>query len=171
MRRSDIDIHFVKIDDFIGEINDLVPISNYKTIQFRSDLAGLSVVAMAATYETCVKETLYDFANRHYVAFRNFFLRNFNKINSRIQVSDLKKYCETFDPIVCTYFKEELKQRKNLLLQRVGRNIKSSYEQILSWRHNFAHAGIRNTTIEEAATTHRFAKRINYIFNEAFSKT
>lgn len=170
MPRVDLDMHFSKIDDLVREIEELVPSNSYRCIEFRADLAGLLVVAMAATYETCVKEILYEHANRQHIAFGEFALRNYDKLNSRIQVKDLKKYCETFDPNICLRFKMRLASKKQKLLSRAGKNIETAYEQILSWRHDFAHGGIRQTTIEEATATHRIGKRILYVFDDAFNK-
>ena len=169
MPRADLDVHFSKIDSLVAEIDGLVPSSTYRAVQFRADLAGLLVVAMAATYESCVKEILYDFANRHHVIFGGFALRNYEKLNSRIQVKDLKQYCKLFDPTIEARFKSDLAGRKSAILGRIGKNLETSYEQILSWRHDFAHAGIRHTTIEEAAFTHRVGKRVLYIFDDAFN--
>lgn len=149
MPRVDLERHFSKIDDLVTEIDELVPSTSYRSVQFRADLAGLLVVAMAATYETCVKEILYEYANKQHIAFGEFALRNYDRLNSRVQVKDLKKYCETFDPIICARFKTRLASKKQRLLGRIGKNIETSYEQILSWRHDFAHAGIRQTTIED----------------------
>ncbi|WP_224543260.1 HEPN domain-containing protein [Mesorhizobium sp. CA16] len=171
MSRSDLDVHFSKIDDLISEINGLVPVdSAYRTVRFRADLAGLLVVAMAATYETCVKEILYEFANRHHTAFGGYARRSYNKINSRVAVKDLKKYCDIFDPDIRTRFNSRLSLKKQAILARTGKNIEASYEQILDWRHEFAHAGNRNTTIEEATKTHRLAKRVMYVFDDAFHR-
>lgn len=169
MPRADLDVHFSKIDELIEEIDGIVPPSSYREIQFRSDLAGLLVVAMAATYETCVKEILFEHANRHHINFGNFASRNYAKLNSRVQIRDLEKYCKLFDPNLCIKFKAILSDKKMAILDRVGRNIETSYEQILTWRHDFAHARIRTTTIEEAASTHKFGKRIIYIFDAALS--
>lgn len=163
MPRADLDAHFSKIDALIAEIDGLVPSTSYRSVQFRADLAGLLVVAMAATYETCVKEVLFEYANRHHIAFGGYAFRNYEKLNSRVLVKDLKKYCELFDPVIQARFKTRLTAKKKTLLDRVGKNIETSYEQILSWRHDFAHAGIRQTTIEEAAATHRIGKRILYM--------
>jgi hypothetical protein len=171
MPRADLDRHFSKINDLIAEIEDLVPSASYRAVQFRADLAGLLVVAMAATYETCVKEILCEYANKKHVDFGGFASRNYEKLNSRILVRDLKKYCEMFDPIICSRFKAGLASRKKKVLDRVGKNIEVSYEQILSWRREFAHAGIRQTTIEEAAATHRVGKRILYVFDDAFNES
>jgi RiboL-PSP-HEPN len=169
MSRAELDIHFAKIDALIAEIEGFVPSTDFRSIQFRADLAGLLVVAMVATYETCVKEILYDYANKHHIAFGEFALRNFERLNSRIQVNDLKKYCGLFDPAIGRRFKAKLTLKKDDLMKRVGKNIVLSYEQVLDWRHDFAHAGIRQTTIEEATKTHRIAKRVMYIFDDAFN--
>ncbi|QOD63842.1 hypothetical protein HGK82_00795 [Ochrobactrum sp. MT180101] len=169
MPRADLDAHFSKIDDLISEINGLVPAdSGYRAVQFRADLAGLLVVAMAATYETCVKQVLYEYADSHHIAFGGYARRSYEKINSRVLVRDLTKYCEIFDPVIKGRFQDRLKARKKALLDRTGKNIVTAYEQILEWRHEFAHAGNRNTTIEEAANTHRIGKRIIYLFDDAF---
>lgn len=169
MPRIDLDSHFSRIDNLAREINELVPNGGYKQVQFRADLAGLLVVAMAATYETCVKDVLYDFANRHHIVFGAFTQRNYEKLNSRIRLDDLKKYCRLFDDSISQRFKTLLADRKNKILGRSGTNIETSYDQILTWRHDFAHAGIRNTTIEEAIKTHRAAKRVLYTFDAAFN--
>lgn len=172
MSRADIDMHFATIDALVSEINRSVPPNgDYNSIKFRADLAGLLVVAMAATYETCVKEVLCGYAGKHHAAFGEFAVRNYNKLNSRIQIRDLKKYCEVFDPEIAKRFKDSFLRRKTSLLSRIGKNIETSYEQILTWRHDFAHAKIQNTTIEEAAETHRIGKRVIYVFDDAFDRS
>lgn len=85
MSRADLDVHFSKIDGLIAEIEAAVPSTSSKFVEFRADLAGLLVVSIAATYETCVKEVLYQFATRHHEAFGNFAQRNYEILNSRIK--------------------------------------------------------------------------------------
>lgn len=168
MPRADLDLHFHKVDELVVEIQSLVPSTSYRAVQFRADLAGLLVVAIAATYETCVKEVMFEYSSRHNSAFGEFTQRQYERLNSRINVRDLKRYCETFNPNVCAKFKHLLSERKRRILSRTGKNIENSYEQILAWRHDFAHARIRRTTIEEASATHLFGKRVLYTFSDAF---
>lgn len=168
MPRPDVEVHFSKIDELSEEMNSIVPPNGYRNIQFRSDLAGLLIVAIAATYETCVKEILQERAAQHHPAFGGFAQRNFEKLNSKIQVSDLTKYCKVYDPSINVKFKTLLAKRKEKILERTGINIESSYQQVLNWRHDYAHARIRHTTIEEAVKTHMYAKRVIYVFSEAF---
>jgi len=171
MTRSDLDVHFRKIDDLVFEINRHVPPGSgaYDAIQFRSDLAGLLVVSMAATYETCVKQVLCEHASGHHANFGQFAQRNFEKLNSRIAVRDLEKYCKLFDPGIHRAFRSKLQSRRKKIFDRTGKNVEGCYEQILTWRHDFAHSRARNTTIEEAAATHKVGKRMLYIFDEVFA--
>lgn len=171
MSRPDLDVHFDRIEQLVKEMTHFVPSNIIGFGQFRADLAGLLVVSIAASYESCVKDTLIAYANRHHAAFGTFTLNNYKKLNSRITVSDLHQYSSLFDDGVANKFKTILADRKKRIDARIGKNIEACYKQILSWRHDFAHAGIRNTTIEEAMATHRLAKRVLYSFDEAFNAT
>ncbi len=169
MPRADLDVHFDRIEQLVVEMEQFVPSAAKGVTGFRADLAGLLVVTIAASYESCVKETLVSYAGRHHVAFANFATNNYKKLNSRITINDLHSYTGTFDDNVSTRFKALLNERRKRIDARIGKNIESAYKLILSWRHDFAHAGIRNTTIEEAVVTHRLAKRVLYAFDDAFS--
>lgn len=169
MARADMDCHLNKIDDLALEIRKHVPADNIGAQAFRADLAGLLVVTIAASYEACVKETLISYASRHHVAFGNFAQNNYSRINSRIKINDLKGYARLFDTNIEQAFKAKIQEKKSRISARVGINIESRFEQILNWRHDFAHAWKTNTTVEEALITHRFGKRVLYAFDEAFA--
>lgn len=167
MSRSDVDQILSKADDLADEVIQFVPFEA-KTTKFRADLAGLLVVSMAASYETCVKETLNNFASSHHPKFATFTQNHFSKLSSKVSIRDLYSYTKTFDQDVHDKFSKSLKRKKDAISTRIGLDFTKCYEQILSWRHDFAHAGIRNTTIEEAIKTHRMAKRVLYIFDDSF---
>lgn len=169
MAREDMDSHLSKIDDLVKEINNFVPGSQISAQTFRADLAGLLVVTIAASYEACVKEVLVNYAARHHVAFGNFAQNNYKKINSRVKIKDLYGYAKLFGDHVNIEFKDRLTKKKKRISERLGINIENRFEQILDWRHDFAHAWKTNTTVEEALKTHNFGKRVLYAFDEAFS--
>lgn len=168
MARSDVAAILGRVDVLAQEINDSVP-NDTKSLEFRADLAGLLVVLMAASYESCVKETIIGYASRHHNQFGIFAQNQFRRLNSRISMNDLYGYTSNFDNSVNTKFKRIVNARRNRLMDRIGRDITVAYGQILSWRHDFAHAGVRNTTVEEALMNHRLAKRVIYSFDEAFN--
>lgn len=168
MLRSELEPQFSRIDDLIQEMNVVVPPTTaYQNVKFRADLAGLLVVAIAATSESCVKEILFYWTGRQHSSFEGYARRKYNKINSRISVGDLKSYCDLLDPLRKAEFQKKLAERKKAILNRTGYNIETMYSQLLDWRHEFAHTGARNTTLEEAAKAHLFGKRVIYVFAEA----
>lgn len=169
MPRPDLDQHFDRIELLVKEMQQFVPNEIVGTAQFRGDLAGLLVVTIAASYESCVKDVMIIHAGRHHVAFGNFATNNYKKLNSRITIGDLHGYAGNFDQKIASRFKIILEKRKKAIDAKIGINIEACYKQVLNWRHDFAHAGIRNTTIEEAIKTHRLAKRVLYSFDEAFN--
>lgn len=163
-----MDLELARIDELVKDMNSVVPATSaYQNVKLRADLAGLLVVAIAASYENCVKEVLYARAGSLHPAFEAYARRQYAKINSRINVVDLVRYCDLYDPVIKVQFKAKLASRKAAVLARTGVNIETMYEQLLDWRHDFAHAGIRSMTLEEAAKAHLFGKRVLYTFAQA----
>jgi hypothetical protein len=168
MARSDLEAHFLRIDKLASEMNSFVPDGTHGSIDFRADLAGLLVVAIASTYETCVKEILVRYAAGKNPDFEQFVFNHFSKLNSKISENDLNSYTKVFGSNIHAKFGSVLKRRKKRIQDRLGKNICTYYKQILSWRHEYAHAGVRNTTISEALEFHLYAKRVILCFDEAF---
>ena len=115
MARSDIAQLLGRVDRLANEIQTHVPDGVVATIEFRADLAGLLIVSIVATYESCVKETLIGCAGRHHAAFSEFCSRHYDKLNSKIGENDLYRYAELFDSRVS----DELKRRLTLIRQRI----------------------------------------------------
>lgn len=169
MPRSDIRGHFKKIDDLLKEIDKFAPAGMaYQSTSFRSDLAGLIVVAVVATYETCVKEIISSYAHSKNQDFGKFAERNFERLNSKIKSGDLYKYCALFDKHISDKFKNNIDIKKSKLLNKTRHDIVVCYDQIFTWRHGFAHAWNKNMTIEEVVLMHKFGKRVIYAFELAF---
>lgn len=160
---------FSRVRALKEEINQFVPMSDVKATVFRADLAGLLVVLIAATYESCVKDSLTTFASQRNEEFGDYAARSYARLNSRIQISDLYRYARVFSPSAHNSFGKVLKKSDAYILRCRGRGLQTSYNQILSWRHDFAHEGIRNTTVEEAFQTHQAAKHVLYCFEEALN--
>ncbi len=157
-----------RIDDLASEMNRFVPIDEAGATGFRADLAGLLVVTIAACYEDCVKTTLVEHAAKRHTDFENFTEKNYSRLSSRVKINDLQRYANLFGPATNNRFRTILGSRQHRISDRTGVSIKKSYEQILDWRHDYAHGGIKHTTIDEALKFHLFGKRVLYCFNEAF---
>lgn len=169
MPRENVDAQLHRVDVLSRDITSQIPANRLELSDFRAELAGLLVVSMASSYENSVKEILVGYAACRHVDFEYFASQSFSKLNSRISYDDLSRYAKHFGAHVHASFDTAFKQRRDRIYNRTKMDIKSCYSQILSWRHDYAHSGIRNTTVEEAIVFHRYAKRVLYCFDEALS--
>lgn len=170
MGRFEVDAEFVRVEALARSANQLVSEGTRGSTDFRAELAGLLVVAIAVSYENCVRNTLCRYSDTRHVDFGVFTTNNFEKLNSKVALSDLYRYCKLFGVSIHREFKESLKARNQRVNERTGVDMIGCYSQILSWRHAYAHAGIKNTTIGECLRTYRIGKRILYEFDIAFSR-
>ncbi|MHA7002703.1 HEPN domain-containing protein [Aeromonas schubertii] len=168
MATSEIPVLLQKGFNLANAIGHHVPNTTH-TVELRADLAGLLVVSIAASYESCVKEILYNYSSSHNEKFAFFIENNFKKLNSKINISDLNQYAKMFDPAIHAKFEKELKRNRERVQKFSGKDIVGSYSTLLSWRHSFAHSAERKTTIEEALKTHRLAKIVIQTYNKAFN--
>lgn len=168
MKRPELLPHMDRINVLAYEMRNHIPISLKGSEDFRADLAGLLIVTVVASYESCVKETLISYANKQSNKFSEYVERRYDKLNSKIAINDLCRYCSDFEPDARTRFNENLKKRKDRINKNLGQNIETKYKQILDWRHDFAHKAVRNTTIEEAITFHRYARHVLFSFYDSF---
>lgn len=164
-----IDENFSRIDLLASRIDSFAPIVDLSAISFRADLAGLLTVFIAAHYENCVKETMISYAAGHSKEFEGFVERQFEKLNSKICVNDLHRYAKILNPKLADQFSLTLKRRRKLISALCGRNVEKQLQQLLNWRHEFAHAGNHVTTVEEALLTHRLARVPIVTFEQVFS--
>lgn len=168
MPRSNLLTVTRRIHELAFEMEKFVPVGNKGVDSFRADLAGLLVVTIAACYEDCVKTTLVEHASKRHVDFEEFTERNFSRLSSKVKVNDLHRYARLYGGDAEKRFKEILKAKRVKISGRTGFNIEKRYEQILNWRHDYAHGGVKNTTISEDLEFHMFGLRVLYCFNEAF---
>ncbi len=131
----------------------------------RADLAGLLTVSLVSSYENAVKKILIYYADGHNDQFSFFVEKQFEKLNSRISLGDLKGYAKKFDEVLESKFDNELARVK---VRLGGQPVEDWYDQLLQWRHAFAHAGQRTTTLEEVYKAHQFAKYVLFAFYKAF---
>lgn len=168
MARSDVLEGLSRVDQLLEEFDLRLPAESPRNADFRADLAGLLVVLIAATYENCVKDILVRFAESKHVDFGGYASRSYEKINSRIRIGDLKKYARNFDPDIENVFVRSISKKKSDIFARTGIDIVKCYDQLLDWRHAFAHQGARIVSLEEAARFHRYARRVMIAFDKSF---
>jgi hypothetical protein len=169
LTRASIDQIFQNVDILIHDLDKFVRTgANTEVQKFRYNLAGLLVVTMVASFENSVKHVIINYAHSRNKDFGSFSERHFGKINGKVRIDDLKKYCLLFGEDRKDNFVRILESRRKKIRERARLDINASYDQIIDRRHSFAHTWAVSLTIEEAICQYRAAKRVIYAFGEAF---
>lgn len=170
MNRSEVIALTSSIDQLVEHANRFAPEGKRGVADFRAELGGVVTVLVASCYENIVKQVLIDYSSRHHIEFGRFTESSFARLNSRIQLRDLHKLCKHGGPSISESFRRRLNDRKVRYRSMSKTEMEKSYERILAWRHDYAHAGIKNTSLVEAVKTHREGFPVLLSFSEAFEE-
>ncbi|MFK5892977.1 MAG: HEPN domain-containing protein [Pseudomonadota bacterium] len=162
--------HFVLVDDYIQYTEEYV--SSITDGFIKSRFTGFLSVNAVTVFELCIKEIFINFSEKKNNVFGCFVENHFQKLNGRIKISDIKslankfgdKYSLKFDKLLCEAERKSLNNREG--------SIKSSYGNIIEWRHQFAHKGIMpvNATYEEAKNSYVLGKTVIIVLFKAMKR-
>ncbi|WJM85162.1 HEPN domain-containing protein [Dickeya chrysanthemi] len=181
MAISDVSQIISEMKFLVSNINSYVPAGTPSNNVFRSELSGLLIVSLAATYENCVKEVIIQHAESHHPAFGKYAEKQYDKLNSRVSLNDLYGYTGRLGNNLTEKFnKELLKAERRTSANNVPMNtngqpsynkfrIVKEYQRLLECRHAFAHARQKTTTIEDAFEMHRYGRFVILAFTRALS--
>ena len=132
--------HFQLADDYITHIDPVV--STIADPFIISRYTGFLSISAVTVYELAIKTIFIDFASRKHNVFGTFTYSHFDRINGQIMLGMLrKKHIGAFGDKYLNRFDKILKDKENEILSSDGVSIKNSYNNVIQWRHDFAHEG------------------------------
>jgi hypothetical protein len=151
--------HFTLADNCIAHLKGVVP--GIADPGLRSQYVGFASVVAVTVFELAIKEILIDFAQNKHKIFGAFVEGHFERLNGRIKLKDLRsehiprfgdKYVKKFDAL--------LDAEEQRILLSLRRSMKSSYGNLITWRHEFAHQGRvpMNATYAEVCDSYSLGK-------------
>lgn len=159
---------FKHADDIVAHLDTVVP--SIADPLLRAKYVGVVAVAAVTVYELSIKTVFVDFADRKHRVFGTFTDSHFNRINGRISLKALKdEHIRLFGEKYLLRFKKKLGERSAMYLRLNRRDFRSSYGNIVSWRHSFAHQGKVSTTAtyEEAVQSYVDGKEVVHCLAES----
>jgi hypothetical protein len=153
--------HYLLVDDLILHLDQVV--SNTADPFLASRYTGFVAVATVTVIELCVKEIFIEFAKLKHPAFGRFVAGFFDRINGRIRIANLKKdYVGKFGDRYLERFSKRLEELDIVSLRSRGVSVKQAYENLITWRNDFAHEGRlpTNATYAEVKQGYACAKEI-----------
>lgn len=117
----------------VAHIADPIIISRY---------TGFAATNAVTMFELAVKRLLIQYCARQHPLLGTMAENIFSKINGRIKIDDLKgNFLSKIDPSLIRSFETNLSQWEPAMLASSGKSIRSSYNNIIQWRHEFVHSG------------------------------
>lgn len=132
--------HFRLADDIILHLDSAVHAVTDPFILSR--YAGFTAVAAATVYELAVKDIFISFAKNKNMVFGTFTENLYERINGRISLHDLKTmHVKRFGEKYQKRFNKTLGKVESLALKTKKISVLQSYNNVITWRHTFAHEG------------------------------
>jgi len=131
--------HFAHADAIVAHLNGLVPTLGDPLLEAK--YVGFITVAAVTVYELAIKEIFIEFAKKKHAAFGNFTEKFFERLNGRIKTKELRENIKSFGEKYVLRFDKQLEKEAKAYLKLHKRDIRSSYLNVITWRHDFAHAG------------------------------
>lgn len=120
-------------------------------------LAGFLVITVVSAVEVKVREICENSASKHNIYFGNYVASVMEKTNAKVRWDDLIEYAARFQSSYKLDLKNRAKVAERRSLKQTQISLKTSYENLLTWRNQFAHQGHASCTFDEALLAGRAA--------------
>jgi RiboL-PSP-HEPN len=153
--------HFKLADDLIAHLNPHVAALANPFLASR--YTGFVSVAALTVYEPAIKEIFCSFGDTKHAVLGNFTRRYFDRINGRVKYRILhEEYVACFGERYVRRFKDKIQTREKQSLTTRRKSVLTSYDNIITWRNQFAHEGQLPTsaTYTEAVEAYELGKEV-----------
>jgi hypothetical protein len=130
---------------------------------------GFVCTASVTAFELAIKDIFLDFAARKHNVFGAFVSESYKRMNGRIKLDELRKNnIQNFGQKYLKRFDRKLKDKEEFVLGDRGKSIRSSYGNVITWRHVFIHEGEvpSNASFKEAVEAFEVSKELISVLNE-----
>jgi hypothetical protein len=164
--------HFRLVDDLLPHLDATVGAVTDPFIASR--YSGFLALSSATVLELCVKELLIEHASTISPVFGVFVSKSYERLNGRVRVKALKEeHLPRYGAHYVAHFSKLLSRTDRFNLRSSGRSTSQSYDNVITWRHGFAHEGIvppnatygdvRNAYIDSKVVVQCLAKTLSRI--------
>ena len=153
--------HFHLADDVITHLDEVIGSLDDEFISSR--YIGLVAIAAVTVYELSIKDIFCEFGEAKNKVFGNFTRSHFERINGRIKTRIIKnEYIKRFGDKYVKRFSRKIEAIEKSYLRTHNISIRSSYNNIIEWRNQFAHAGTLPMTVtyQEVIDSYEYGKLV-----------
>ena len=167
MPQNKFEKHLTKVEGLATKMLSHAGQGSFSDQEFSADVAGFLSIAYAAAFEECIKDIFIEFARNEHKVLHSVISISFDRIDSKIRINDhiKDKYLKQLGSDYRDRFSSQLEAEEKKYNKDKKASIKTSYENIINWRHEFAHKLESNTTISEVQSAYDAAKKVIMILN------
>lgn len=150
---------FLLADELVKHLTTLA--ATEKDLQVLAVYSGFVSVSAVTVFELALRGVFIRFATQRDPAFGAFMEASLARVNGRIRLADIQdQYLKRLGGRSSARFARLIDRAELLSLRKSGRSVKSSYSNLLTWRHEFAHQGRppSTTTFSEACDSYELGK-------------
>jgi hypothetical protein len=160
---------FVSTDDLVTHLVSIVSILQDEPL--KSKYAGFLSVNAVTVYELAIKDIFKDFSTNKNSVFGFFIEKYFKQINGRIILKDLKdQHIKSFGNKYLEKFEKKLTVRETIILNTLGKDVRSSYSNLILCRHKYVHGGLATLTFPEVVDNYMVGKEVIHSLYEAMQR-
>jgi hypothetical protein len=166
-----ITLDFSHADDIVAHLTQLVTPTSDPL--FTVKYTGFVAVAGVCVYEMAIKDIFIDFGTRKHPILGAVTRDLFDRINGRVGYQIIKKeYVPRFGEKYEQKFGKAIEVRSAAFLRSHGRDMVNSYNNLIIWRNEFAHAAQvpATATFTEAVKAYEDGKEVIRCLNIALDR-
>ena len=137
--------HFKLADDLISHLNSIMGCVTDPFISSR--YVGFVAVVSTTVFELAIKDIFIEFSDKKHKVLGTFTRKYFERLNGRIKYKELKEtHMVRYGSKYVNKYAKLIQDADKRYVKAHGIGILSSYNNIIEWRHQFAHEGKIPTT-------------------------
>lgn len=159
---------FALVEDYLTHLDPMMAGIADPFLQGR--YLGFVLISAVTVYELAIKDIIYEFSDKKHAVLGKFARARFDQLNGRIKIDSLKnEHIKMFGVKYVERFNKKLDAREILSLSSGGPSIKSSYGNVITWRHAFVHQGVvpNTTNYAEIKRAYVAGKEVLHCVNDA----
>lgn len=147
--------HYALADDMIAHLNTVMGSISNPFIESR--YVGFVAIAATTVYELAIKDIFYEFALQKHIVLETFTRSHFERLNGRIKFQTIRdEHCKKFGDKYVNRFKAKSDKLEQDWLETRRISVRSSYNNVIAWRHQFAHVGVIPSTVTYSEITQSY---------------
>lgn len=158
-------------DDYLEHLDSVI--TGLPDDFIRSRYLGFLAISAVTAYELAIRDILYRFSDQKHRALGELARSKFSRLNGQIKLNDLRtRHIICFGQKYRDRFDRELKSAEDASLAARTGSVKSSYGNLITWRHNFVHEGSwpSTATYNDLTTAYQHGKELIRCIDRAMKR-